>query len=124
MNEIPKISEAEWEVMKIVWADSPKTSNQIIEALEDTKDWKPKTIKTLISRLVSKNALGFNEQGRKYLYYPLVNENECIRAENETFLSKVYNGAIKTMLVSFIKESDLSKEDIEDLKKILDERNK
>ncbi|OOM16067.1 CopY/TcrY family copper transport repressor [Clostridium saccharobutylicum] len=124
MNEIPKISEAEWEVMKIVWADSPKTSNQIIEALEDTKDWKPKTIKTLISRLVSKNALGFNEEGRKYLYYPLVNENECIRAENETFLSKVYNGAIKTMLVSFIKESDLSKEDIEDLKKILDERNK
>ncbi|ABR35241.1 MULTISPECIES: CopY/TcrY family copper transport repressor [Clostridium] len=124
MGEIPKISEAEWEVMKIVWTDSPRTSNQIIEALEDTKDWKPKTIKTLISRLVSKNALGFKEEGRKYLYYPIVNENECIRAENQTFLSKVYNGAIKNMLVSFIKESDLSKEDIDDLKRILDERNK
>lgn len=124
MVEIPKISEAEWEVMKIVWVDSPRTSNQIIEALESTKDWKPKTIKTLISRLVSKNALGFKEEGRKYLYYPLVNENECIRAENQTFLSKVYNGAIKNMLVSFLKESDLSKEDIEDLKRILDERNK
>lgn len=124
MGEIPKISEAEWEVMKIVWTDSPRTSNQIIEALEDTKDWKPKTIKTLISRLVSKNALGFKEEGRKYLYYPIVNENECIRAENQTFLSKVYNGAIKNMLVSFIKESDFSKEDIDDLKRILDERNK
>lgn len=124
MGEIPKISEAEWEVMKIVWTDSPRTSNQIIEALEDTKDWKPKTIKTLISRLVSKNALGFKEEGRKYLYFPIVNENECIRAENQTFLSKVYNGAIKNMLVSFIKESDLSKEDIDDLKRILDERNK
>lgn len=124
MNKIPKISEAEWEVMKIVWADSPCTSNQIIEALESIKDWKPKTIKTLISRLVSKNALGFKEEGRKYLYYPLVNENECIYAENQTFLSKVYDGALKTMLVSFIKESDLSRDDIEDLKKILDERNK
>ena len=124
MGEIPKISEAEWEVMKIVWADSPRTSNQIIEALESTKDWKPKTIKTLISRLVSKNALGFTEEGRKYLYYPLVNENEGVCAENQTFLSKVYNGAIKNMLVSFIKESDLSKDDIEDLKRILDERNK
>lgn len=124
MGEIPKISEAEWEVMKIVWSDSPCTSNKIIEALEGAKDWKPKTIKTLISRLVSKNALGFKEEGRKYLYYPLVNENECIRAENQTFLSKVYNGAIKNMLVSFIKESDLSKDDIEDLKRILDERNK
>lgn len=124
MTEIPKISEAEWEVMKIVWADSPRTSSQIIEALENVTEWKPKTIKTLISRLVSKNALGFKEEGRKYLYYPLVNENDCIRAENQTFLSKVYNGAIKTMLVNFIKESDLSKEDIDDLKKILDERNK
>ena len=124
MKEIPKISEAEWEVMKIIWGESPRTSNQIIESLESTKDWKPKTIKTLISRLVSKNALGFKEEGRKYLYYPLVNENECIRAENQTFLSKVYNGAIKNMLVSFLKESELSKEDIEDLKRILDERNK
>ena len=124
MGDIPKISEAEWEVMKVVWLDSPRTSSQIIEALEKTKDWKPKTIKTLISRLVTKNALGFKEEGRKYLYYHLVNENECIRAENQTFLSKVYNGAIKNMLVSFIKESDLSKEDIEDLKRILDERNK
>ncbi|AGF55376.1 BlaI family penicillinase repressor [Clostridium saccharoperbutylacetonicum] len=124
MEEIPKISEAEWEVMKIVWSEKLCTSNQIIEALENIKDWKPKTIKTLISRLVSKNALGFKEEGRKYLYYPLINENECIHAENQTFLSKVYNGAIKNMLVSFIKESDLSKEDIEDLKSILDERNK
>jgi len=73
---------------------------------------------------INKNALGFKEEGRKYLYYSLVNENECIRAENQTFLSKVYNGAIKNMLVSFLKESDLSKDDIEDLKRILDERNK
>lgn len=74
--------------------------------------------------MVSKNVFGFNEEGRKYFYYLLVNENECICVENEIFLSKVYNGVIKIMLVSFIKESDLSKEDIEDFKKILDERNK
>jgi BlaI family penicillinase repressor len=124
MEEIPKISEAEWEVMKIVWANSPCASSQIIKSLENTKDWKPKTIKTLISRLVSKNVLGFKEEGRKYLYYSLVNENECVCAENKSFLSKVYNGAIKNMLVSFIKENDLSKEDIEELKQILNERDK
>lgn len=122
MKEIPKISEAEWDVMKIVWANSPCTSNQIIEALEDNKTWKPKTIKTLISRLVIKNVLGFKEEGRKYLYYSLVSESECVEVENQTFLSKVYNGALKTMLVSFIKESDLTREDIEDLKRILNER--
>lgn len=122
MKEMPKISEAEWEVMKIVWANSPCTSNQIIEALEENKAWKPKTIKTLISRLVNKNVLGFKEEGRRYLYYSLIKENECVEAENQTFLSKVYNGALKTMLVSFIKESDLTREDVEDLKRILDER--
>lgn len=122
MKQIPKISEAEWEVLKIVWASSPCTSNQIIEALEQSTDWSPKTIKTLINRLVNKNVLGFKEDGRRYLYYSLVEENECIKAENQSFLSKVYNGALKSMLVNFIKESDLSKEDIEDLKRILDER--
>ncbi|KZL89111.1 CopY/TcrY family copper transport repressor [Clostridium magnum] len=122
MKEIPKISEAEWEVMKVVWANSPCTSNQIIDALAESTDWNPKTVKTLISRLVNKNVLGYKEDGRRYLYYSLIQEDECIKAENQSFLSKVYNGALKSLLVSFIKESDLSKEDIEDLKRILDER--
>lgn len=122
MKQIPKISEAEWEVMKVVWSNSPCTSNQIIDALAQSTDWSPKTIKTLISRLVNKNVLGYKEDGRRYLYYSLIQEDECIKAENQSFLSKVYNGALKSLLVSFIKESDLSKEDIEDLKRILDER--
>jgi copper transport repressor, CopY/TcrY family len=122
MKQIPKISEAEWEVMKVVWENSPCTSNQIIDALAQSTDWSPKTIKTLISRLVNKNVLGYKEDGRRYLYYSLIQEDECIKAENQSFLSKVYNGALKSLLVSFIKESDLSKEDIEDLKRILDER--
>lgn len=122
MKKIPKISEAEWDVMKIIWANSPCTSSQIIDALEQNKDWKPKTVKTLISRLVSKNAISFKKDGRRYLYYPLVEQNECIKAENQSFLSKVYDGALKTMLVNFIRENDLSKEDIDDLKSILNER--
>jgi BlaI family transcriptional regulator, penicillinase repressor len=122
MKQIPKISEAEWEVMKVVWENSPCTSNQIIDALAQSTDWSPKTIKTLINRLVNKNVLGYKEDGRRYLYYSLIQEDECIKAENQSFLSKVYNGALKSLLVSFIKESDLSKEDIEDLKRILDER--
>lgn len=122
MKQIPKISEAEWEVMKIVWTNSPCTSNQIIDALAQSTDWNPKTVKTLISRLVNKNVLGYKEDGRRYLYYSLIQEEDCIKAENQSFLSKVYNGALKSLLVSFIKESDLSKEDIEDLKRILDER--
>ncbi len=54
MKELPKISEAELEVMKVLWSRSPQTANEVIEALEVTMDWKPKTIRTLINRLVQK----------------------------------------------------------------------
>ncbi|PGO48337.1 BlaI/MecI/CopY family transcriptional regulator, partial [Bacillus thuringiensis] len=57
MKELPKISEAELEVMKVLWANSPQTANEVIEALEVKMDWKPKTIRTLINRLVHKEAV-------------------------------------------------------------------
>jgi BlaI family penicillinase repressor len=119
---MPNISEAEWEVMKIIWSNSPCSSNDVIDALEHSNAWKPKTIKTLISRLLSKNVIGFKQEGRSYIYYPLVSEKECIKAESDSFLKRVYNGALKTMLVNFMQESDLTKEDIEELKRILEER--
>ncbi|MBV7274809.1 CopY/TcrY family copper transport repressor [Clostridiaceae bacterium UIB06] len=122
MKKGPKISEAEWEIMKVVWSKKMCTSSQIIEVIENNTEWKPKTVKTLISRLVGKNVLGYKEEGRKYIYYPLMEESECIKDANQSFLSRVYDGAIKKMLVSFIKESNLSKDDIEELKRILDER--
>ncbi|AKA68473.1 BlaI/MecI/CopY family transcriptional regulator [Clostridium scatologenes] len=122
MKKGPKISEAEWEIMKIVWTNKFCTSRQITEAIEKNTEWKPKTVKTLINRLVGKNVLGYKEDGRKYIYYPLIEEAECIKEANQSFLSRVYDGAIKKMLVSFIKENDLSKDDIEELKRILDER--
>jgi BlaI family penicillinase repressor len=123
MKEIPRISEAEWEVMKVLWAKSPFTANQVIEALADTTDWKPKTVKTLISRLVKKDAIGFTQDNRAYYYYPLVDETECLKAESQSFLNRVYGGALKPMLINFLREETLSMEEIEELKRILDERN-
>ncbi|GBK61102.1 hypothetical protein PbDSM24746_11060 [Paenibacillus macerans] len=60
MSQIPRISEAEWEVMKVFWQSSPASANDVIEALSDDKDWKPATVKTLINRLLKKKALGFH----------------------------------------------------------------
>ena len=125
LSKTPKISDAEWEVMKAFWMKSaPCTANDIVEALADNTDWKPNTIKTLIARLVKKNALGYKEEGRNYRYYPLVPEEECIKAENRSFLLKVYDGALKPMLVNFLQEEQLSPEEIEELKCILEERSK
>lgn len=122
MTNIPKISEAEWEVMKVIWSKTPCTANEIIKSLENSTDWKPKTVKSLISRLLNKNVIGFNEEGRTYYYYPLINEKECVKEESNSFIQRVYNGAAKNMLLNFIQDNKLTDEDLDDLKRILDDR--
>lgn len=122
MEEIPKISDAEWEVMKVLWVSSPMTANDVIQVLEANKDWNPKTVRTLITRLVEKNALGYTQQGRIYSYYPLVNEDECMRYETQSFIRRIYGGSLKPMLVNFLRDEKLTQEDIDELKSILEKR--
>lgn len=122
MIDVPSISEAEWEVMKVFWSKSPATANDVMNVLSDNTEWKPATIKSLISRLVKKNALGFNQEGKTYLYFPLVTEEECLKAESKSFLKRLYGGALKPMFVNFLNQEKLTAEDVEELKKILDER--
>lgn len=122
MGSVSKISDAEWEIMKIIWKNPHCTAMYIIEQLKDNKEWKPKTIKTLIRRLLDKNIIGFEQFGREYKYHSLVNEEECRKTESASFLQKVYSGSLKAMVLNFIEEDNLSKDDIEDLKSILNER--
>lgn len=124
MKGTPKISEAEWEVMRVLWADSPLTANKIVELLTATTHWKATTIRTLINRLVEKNVLGYEKKGREYNYYPLVAEVDCIRAESHSFLRRVYRGALNPILSAFIENEELSPEDIEALKRILQKKGK
>jgi BlaI family penicillinase repressor len=122
MEENPRISDAEWEVMKVIWDNPNCTAGFVIEALKDFRDWKPKTIKSLIKRLTDKGILSFEPDGREYRYYPLISEKECVKSERDSFLQRVYRGSKKAMLLNFIDENELSNEDIEELKRILDER--
>ncbi|MFT9816526.1 BlaI/MecI/CopY family transcriptional regulator [Lysinibacillus sp. NPDC056185] len=123
MRELPKISEAELEVMKVLWVESPQTANEIIVRLESTTDWKPKTIRTLINRLVQKEAVSYHqEKGRLYTYYPLVSQESYLQVETKSLLKRFYGAAFKPLLVNFLKEEKLSSEDINELKRILDEK--
>lgn len=122
MDRVPRISESEWQVMRILWAKAPATANEIVEALSATSHWKPKTIKTLLNRLVSKKALGYKTVGRVYHYYPLSDEHRCIQAESQSFLRRVYGGALMPMLAAFLEHEKLSPEEIADLRHILDQK--
>lgn len=122
MKKLPQISEAEWQVMKVLWGESPLKSSEVIEKLKDSTDWKPKTIKTLLSRLVKKEALTYKEEKNAYLYYPIVSENECIKEETKSFINRVYDGSLNLLVKNFVEEQELSEQEIAELKKILGDK--
>ena len=122
MKAIPQISEAELEVIKIIWELGQATSSQIVDRLYQISDWKPKTIQTLITRLVTKGAIKAEHTGGKaFLYSPCVSEDNYRAHANSTFLQKLYDGSVNSMLASFVKEQKISRADLEKLKKMLDE---
>jgi len=119
MRKTPRISEAEWEVMKVLWKTSPKTANEIVDELKGRTHWKRETIRTLINRLVQKKALSFEKKGRQYHYFPRVTEAEGIKAEAESFIKRIGGGSIEPMLAAFVEDKQLSAEKIARLKSIL-----
>lgn len=122
MGKLPKISDAEWEVMKIIWTLGESTSSEIIESLKDKQPWKNTTIKSLISRLLNKDAISFKKVGKEYFYFPLVSEEECVKEESYSFIKKVFNGSLNEMILNLVKSDNLTKEDINELRNILDEK--
>ena len=119
MRSIPKISDAEWEIMKLIWRVNPITSEEIIISLSDKMNWSAQTIKTFINRLLKKGVIGYEKSGRSYIYYPLVSERDCIKAESKSFLEKVYDGAVGMLFSNFIEEESLSEKEIEKLQDLL-----
>ena len=110
MSKLPQISEAEFEVMKVIWKYAPISTNEVTEKLTQTTDWSPKTIQTMLKRLVTKKALTYEKQSRVFVYTPLV---------PETFLNKYYNGNIVSMLTSYLEDDKLSKTELDTLRHLL-----
>ena len=120
MSKLPQISEAEFEVMKVIWKYAPISTNEVTEKLTQTTDWSPKTIQTMLKRLVTKKALTYEKQSRVFVYTPLVPETEYIRQESNSFLNKYYNGNIVSMLTSYLEDDKLSKTELDTLRLLSD----
>lgn len=120
MPETPKISAAEWELMRILWARAPRAASEVIEEVRGHQSWSPKTVRTLLARLVAKGALGYTKEGRVHLYRPLVSEAQCVREESRSFLERVFGGTLQPMLAHFVESHDLTPQQIEELREILD----
>ena len=123
MRKMPRISETEWEVMRVIWSNtSPCSAGEIIATLRRTDaSWHPRTVKAYLNRLVKKKALGFSKEGRAYVYRPLVRQEECVDAASESFLERVFGGSLRPMLAHFVEHKKLSAAEIRELKQLLEE---
>ena len=124
MAALPQISEAEYEVMKVVWKYAPISTNEITERLVKTTTWNPKTIQTLIKRLVTKGVLSYEKQSRVFVYTPLVKEGDYINQESNSFLNRFYDGNIASMLSAYIDNDRLSEAEIDALRSLLSKGEK
>ncbi|MCC0632735.1 MULTISPECIES: BlaI/MecI/CopY family transcriptional regulator [unclassified Clostridioides] len=122
MKKLPQISEAEYQVMKIIWKYAPISTNEVIEKLVKTSKWSPKTIQTMLLRLVKKGALTYEKNSRVFVYTPIVKEEEYVATESSSFLNRFYNGTLNSMVLNFLENDKLSEDDIEELRHILDKR--
>ena len=109
--------------MKIVWSNSPQTLPEILDRLKET-GWSKTTIQTYLARLVKKGALTTKRPGKGYLYYPAVSESECQLAESRSFLSRVYDGSLSKMVMGFVKNGNLSSDELHELKSLIEQQEK
>ena len=124
MANQPKISEAEWQVMKVLWEKSPLTVREIVEVLAERTPWKTETIRTLVNRLEKKGAIRFEKRGRRYYYAPVLCEEESVRAEAQSFLTRAGTSVLKPILAAFMEQEDLTPQEIEELRGILSQKKK
>lgn len=124
MKKLPQISETEFEVMKVIWKYAPISTNEVTEKLTQTTDWSPKTIQTMLKRLVNKKALTYEKQSRVFVYTPLIQQDEYIRQKSNSFLDRFYDGNIVSMLSSYLKDEKLSDSEIDSLRSLLSDDHK
>jgi len=116
------ISDAEWQVMNVVWNAQPLTAQDVIGQLEGEVAWAPATVKTMLHRLVKKDVLTYEPQGNRYVYRSRVRRSDCVRQASRSFLERVFRGESAPLLAHFLRDAKLSPTDVAQLRGILDEQ--
>lgn len=124
MNKQIQITDAEWQIMRVLWQEPGLTATEVTERLADSQEWHAKTVRTMLTRLQKKKVLEAAVVDRLYRYTPLFSRDECIGAASSSFLSRVFDGAFTPMLAHFVKTSPLSKKDRAELERILGKYNR
>ncbi|EOD6229156.1 CopY/TcrY family copper transport repressor [Enterococcus hirae] len=117
-----KISDSEWEVMRVIWTLGQANAQQITQILADSMDWKVATVKTLLGRLVKKEALWTEQEGKKFIYHPAVSEMETVRSATENLFSHICAKRVGATIADLVEEATLTQEDIQQIMKQLNKK--
>lgn len=116
-----QISEAESIVMDVLWRSHPLAAEDVVAALGDAQQWQDATIKTLLNRLLKKGAIEAEKDGRRYLYSPVLKREDWVLGESQGFLERLFDGRVAPLVAHFSQHHKLSRKDIAELRKLLEE---
>ncbi len=117
-----QISDAEWQVMKIIWMQGEQTSSDLIRVLAERFDWSKSTIQTLLARLVEKECLTRKKEGKSFVYSALLTLDQSRDLLVKDIKDKVCSRRIKNLLADLIMECDFTLADLEDLEAVISEK--
>ena len=116
-----RISDAEYQVMEVLWEQSPLTAAEVADRAGPTRDWNIRTVKTLLARLLAKGALGYEEDGRRYLYRPLIERADYVATESRKLVDRLFGGRITPLVAQLAERDELTPEDIAEIEALLKE---
>ena len=114
-----ELSNGEWILMKLLWADAPKTITQLTSMVKDETGWDKHTVIPMLTRMEKKGVVRHESNGRAKLFFPVLQKEDAIRQETTHFLNKVFDGEIGVMLNSMVDNHRLSDKELEELTAIL-----
>ncbi|MCD8834139.1 BlaI/MecI/CopY family transcriptional regulator [Staphylococcus arlettae] len=123
-EKAPDISNAEWEIINVLWTQSPLSANHIIEQVQQSKAWNEKTIRTLITRLYKKGLLSREKQDGVYQYTPTVEEDYMKYEKTKTLVNQLYGGDVKSLVLNFVEQKELNEQDFQELHDLLEDLDK
>ncbi len=120
---VERIGEAELAVMEVLWADAPLTAMEVAERL-GARDWSDRTVKTMLGRLLGKGVLAHAEDGRRYLYRPVVARTDYVAGESRRFVDRLFGGRAAPLVAHLAERDDLTAADIDELEALVRELRK
>lgn len=113
-----RISDAEHAVMEVLWDEAPLSAQDVVERVSN-REWSANTVKTLLGRLLAKQVIGHVEQGRRYLYRPLVQRGDYVEGESRRLMDRLFGGKLMPLVAHMAERDALTADDIAEIEKLL-----